>query len=89
MDEREEFFKIYTNLPMEESQAIEDMKREIALERLRQAPSTVNISFGSDGKFMNRDELIDQVEKNTELGKRIIRIQIEYLRAFKKGILSK
>ena len=35
---------------------------------------------------MNRDELIEQVEKNTELGKRIVNIQIEYLRAFKKGI---
>jgi len=70
----------------EESKVIEDIKKEIALERLRQAPLTVNISFGSNGKFMNRDELIEQVEKNTELGKRIVNIQIEYLRAFKKGI---
>ena len=72
----------------EESQIIEDIKKEIALERLRQSPSTVNISFGSNGEFMGRDELIEQVEKGTELGKRIIRIQIEYLRSFKKGITT-
>ncbi len=71
----------------EENKIIEDMKKEIALERLRQSPLTVNVSFGSDGKFMNRDELIEQVEKNTEFGKRIVNIQIEYLKAFKKGII--
>ena len=61
----------------EESKFIENIKKEIALERLRQAPATVNISFGSNGEFMSRDELIQQVEKDTELGKRIIKIQIE------------
>jgi replication initiation and membrane attachment protein DnaB len=71
-----------------EEKSIEEIKKEIVIERLRQAPPTVKISFGTEnGKFMSRDEMIEQVERNTELGKRIVNIQLEYLRAFKKGTL--
>ena len=67
---------------------IEEMKKEIAIERLRQAPLTVKVSFGNQGgEFMNRDEMIEQIEKNTEIGKKIVKIQLEYLKAFKRGIL--
>ena len=59
------------------------------IERLRQAPSTVRISFGtSDGNFMNRDEMIEQVEKETDIGKKIIKIQLEYLKSFKESIVK-
>ncbi len=68
----------------EKSQEIEQLKKEIVIARLRQAPPTVKIAFGSLNEFMNRDELIEQVEKETEIGKKIIKIQLEYLRAFKK-----
>jgi len=67
---------------------IEEIKKEIAIERLRQAPSTIKISFGNNGGFMNRDEMIKQVLDNTETGKKIINLQLEYLKAFKKGILA-
>ena len=66
---------------------IEEIKKGIAIERLRQAPSTIKISFGSNGEFMNRDEMIKQVVDNTDTGKKIIKLQLEYLKAFKKGIL--
>ena len=67
---------------------LEELKREIVIERLRQAPPNVKISFGtSDGKFMNRDELIAQVENHTAIGDKIVRVQIEYLKAFKKGLI--
>ncbi len=73
----------------EEQENLEEIKKEIVIERLRQAPSTVKVSFGdSSGNFMNRDEMIQQVEKNTELGKRIVKIQLEYLKAFKRGTLQ-
>lgn len=71
----------------EKNKDIEELKKEIVIERLRQAPPTVKIAFGSSNEFMNRDELIDQVEKDTEIGKRIINIQLEYLKAFKKKAL--
>ena len=74
---------------MEKENELKEIEKEIAIERLRQAPINFSISLGAiDGKFMNRDELIEEVEKESEIGEEIINIQIEYLRAFKKGILS-
>jgi len=67
---------------------IEEIKKEIAIERLRQAPATIKVSFGTqNGEFMSRDEMIEQIEKNTELGRKIVKVQLEYLKAFKRGIL--
>ena len=66
-----------------EQKALEGIKKETAIERLRQAPASVKISFGSKGEFMNRDKMIEEIQNNTEIGKRIIKIQLEYLKAFK------
>jgi len=64
---------------------LEELKKEIAIERLRQAPPTIKVSFGmSDGRFMDRDELIENIKKDTEIGKKIVSIQLAYLKAFKK-----
>lgn len=66
--------------------SIEEIKKQIVIERLRQVPPTVKVSFGtSTGDFMNRDEMIEQVEKGTDIGKKIIKIQLEYLRSFKEN----
>ena len=72
----------------EKNKEIEEIKKEIVIERLRQAPLTVKIAFGSMNEFMDRDELIEQVQKETEIGRRIVEIQLEYLKAFKKGKLQ-
>lgn len=67
---------------------IMELEKDIVIERLRQAPPTLSISFGmSEGKFMNRDELIDNINKETEVGKNIIKIQMAYLRSFKKELV--
>jgi hypothetical protein len=66
-----------------------EIEKEIVIERLMQTPPTFKISLGaSDGKFMNRDELIEEVKNESDIGEEIIHIQLGYLRAFKKGILS-
>jgi len=67
--------------------SLEEMKKKIVIERLRQAPPNVQVSFGmSGGKFLSRDELIEQVKNNTDIGEKIIKIQLEYLKAFKKNM---
>lgn len=72
-----------------EKKTIEEIKKEIVIERLRQAPPTVNVSFGTqNGGFMSRDEIIEQIEKDTEIGRRVVKIQLEYLKAFKKGFFA-
>ncbi|MEK6913811.1 MAG: hypothetical protein AABW47_04040 [Nanoarchaeota archaeon] len=66
------------------TEKIEEIKKEIVIERLRQAPQTIRISFGNNGEFMDRDEMIKNINENTEIGKRIVNLQLDYLKAFKK-----
>ena len=74
---------------MNENTSTEQLKKEIVIERLRQAPPNFKVSFGmSDGKFMNRDDLIQNIENNTEIGKKVVQIQLAYLKAFRNGTLS-
>ena len=35
---------------------------------------------------MGNDSLIEQVKNNTDIGEKIIKIQLEYLKAFKKNM---
>lgn len=70
-----------------EESNLEEVQKQIVIGRLRQAPPNIKISFGmSNGKFLNRDQLIQQVEDNTEMGHKIIRVQMAYLRAFKNNL---
>jgi hypothetical protein len=74
---------------MKEEKNLEEIKKEIVVERLRQAPPSIKVSFGTGtGEFMSRDEMIKQVENGTEIGKKIMKIQLEYLKAFRKGTLA-
>lgn len=71
-----------------EKKDLEELKKEIVIARLSQASPNIKVSFGmSDGKFLGREELIEQVKQNTEMGEKIVKVQLEYLKAFKKGIV--
>jgi len=73
---------------MSEENNLEELRKQIVIERLRQAQPNLSVSFGmSDGKFLNRDELIEQVKNDTEMGQKIINVHIAYLKAFKKDLL--
>lgn len=66
---------------------LDELEKQITIERLMQAPPTIKVSFGmSNGKFLDRDELIHEVKEDSDMGKRIIKVQLEYLRAFKREI---
>ncbi|MDP2860669.1 MAG: hypothetical protein Q8N98_03045 [bacterium] len=58
---------------------------ELVKARLSIMPVDAVLSVGSDGEF-NRDELIKEVENNTDMGKKIVEIQMQYLRLLKEGI---
>lgn len=60
--------------------------KEIVIHRLLALPENIRISVGSKGKF-NKEELIERVKKGDEIGKLIIKIQLNYLRSLKKGII--
>lgn len=60
--------------------------KKLVIARLDSLPSNVNISVGSEGSF-NKQQLIEQVESDTEIGEKMIEIELEYLRKLKEGIL--
>lgn len=73
----------------QETTNLNELKKEIIIERLMQAPPTIKISFGmSGGNFMEREELIQNVKSDTAIGKNIVNIQMAYLKAFKTGIFN-
>jgi hypothetical protein len=63
----------------------DDDIKELVIARLKTLPSDKKLSIGSEGDFA-RDELIEHVEKRDELGKKVIQVQMEYLRLLKEGI---
>lgn len=58
---------------------------ELVIERMKLFPSDKNISIGQDGNF-TKDQIISHVKKNDEIGKKIVEIELSYLKALKKGI---
>ncbi|MCX6815687.1 MAG: hypothetical protein NT120_02455 [Candidatus Aenigmarchaeota archaeon] len=66
---------------------IKDDFKEIVIKRLEAMPENVRVSMGSLGTF-SREELIDNVNKNTTIGKFILEMQIKYMRSMTKGFLE-
>jgi len=60
--------------------------QQLVIERLNIFPPGMKISIGSSGVF-SKDELIEHVKKNDQIGKKIIEVQLSYLRSLKTGIL--
>lgn len=60
--------------------------KELVLARLETLPSNKKISIGSSGEF-SKDELIAHVKKGDPVGKKIIDIELSFLRALKTGQL--
>ncbi|MBL7150804.1 hypothetical protein ISS86_02650 [Candidatus Microgenomates bacterium] len=58
--------------------------RRLVVERLRTLPSGKQISIGSQGSF-TKDELIKKVKSGDKLGKKMIKVELAFLRALKKG----
>lgn len=58
---------------------------EIVKARLATLPLDAVLSMGSLGE-LKREDVIKEVEGNTEIGKKIIAVQLKYLRMLKKGI---
>ena len=57
--------------------------KELVIARLQIIPPNVGISVGSEGDF-KRDELIEHVKENDEIGKKLIEIDLSYLKNLKE-----
>ena len=65
--------------------AEEDIKK-VVIARLETLSPTKKISIGSAGEF-TIDELIERVKEDDPIGKKLIQIELDFIRLFKKGIL--
>ena len=65
----------------------EEVVRKIVIERIKNMAPNVKIALGSKGDFLDRNDLLKEVTKNTDIGKKIIDIQLRYMRALKLGII--
>lgn len=58
---------------------------ELVIARLEVIPDDALMSIGSYGQF-DKNQLKDEVKNNTEVGKALVEMQLEYLRLLKEGI---
>jgi hypothetical protein len=60
--------------------------KRLAEARLSIIPEDAVLSVGSYGEF-TRDQILKEIEEDSEVGKKMIEIQIKYLQMLKEGIL--
>ncbi len=65
----------------------DELVEKIVLERIRNMAPNVKIALGSKGGFLGKTDLIKEVTNNTPTGKKIIEIQLRYMRALKEGTI--
>ena len=58
--------------------------RRLVIERLKTLPSGMKISIGGEGSY-SKEELIARVATRDPIGQKMIEVELEYLRALKKG----
>ena len=69
------------------SEEITEEIKELVIARLDAIPSNKKISIGNYGEF-TKEELIEGVRSGSEVGKKIIEVELEFLRAFKQGVVK-
>ena len=57
--------------------------QKLVIARLRSMPPNVNFSIGEFGDY-SRDQLIEQVMQNTQVGKATIKMELNFLREMPK-----
>ncbi|MBU0457316.1 MAG: hypothetical protein ABH824_05170 [Nanoarchaeota archaeon] len=65
----------------------EEIIQKIVLERIKSMSPNVKIALGSKGGFLSKDDLLKEVRDGTPTGKKVIDIQLRYMRALKEGIV--
>lgn len=63
----------------------EDIK-ELVIARIKSLPEDTGVSIGSSGNF-SREEMIQHVEKDDEIGRKIIEIELSFLQKLKEGLI--
>ncbi|TRZ54234.1 hypothetical protein D4Q76_02765 [archaeon] len=65
----------------------EEEIKNLVIARLSAMPKNMKISIGTYGSF-DKYELIERVKKRDEIGRKIIEVQLFYLRSMKSGLVA-
>ncbi|MDP2749988.1 MAG: hypothetical protein Q8O89_04100 [Nanoarchaeota archaeon] len=66
---------------------ISQKEKEVIIARLEAISPDLFFSVGSGNKSFSKKDLIEEINKNTEIGKDFVKSQFEFLRALKNGSL--
>lgn len=58
--------------------------KELVILRLETMPENFKLSIGSAGEF-DKHQLIERVKRGDDIGEKIVKIQLNYLRSLKMG----
>ena len=64
---------------------INEELKKLVIKRLEVMQSNIKVSMGTLGTF-SKEDLIKNVEDDTNLGKFVVKMQIEYLKSMSKGL---
>ena len=62
-------------------------EKELVILRIETTPSNLRLSIGG-GKSMTKEEMIEHVKKGDEIGKQIIKVHLNFLKAVASGNLT-
>ena len=63
-------------------------EKDLIILRLTGVSSELHFSSGNNHQSFSRDEMIEQIEDNTEVGREFVATEFEFLRAVKDGSLK-
>ncbi|MEK6856090.1 MAG: hypothetical protein AABX66_02965 [Nanoarchaeota archaeon] len=73
-------------MSIDKNKEINEEIKEIVIARLDSISPSKKISIGSSGEF-GKNDLIEHVRKGDEIGKKIIEVEMAFLRAQKEGLV--
>ena len=74
---------------IENNKILFEKEKELVIARLEVLFPEFCFASGNSFKSFSRDEMIAEVKQGSETGKEFVRIEMEFLRAFKDGTLFK
>lgn len=72
-------------IPIQKESSVDEDIRRLVIERVKAIPKNVRIAIGSSD--YNSEELLDNIARNSEIGREVIEIQMEYLRDLASGAI--
>ena len=72
--------------PVQDTAQYDESAKELVLTRLETLPSGTVISIGS-GQELTKEELIKSVRDGSDVGQKIIEIEMSFLQSLKEGVL--